>query len=655
MHDDPSAQSTALLEEEQSPSVSPCIDDEKGALPQSATPEGDSELQHRPIPIGQRRDILLGAVWFALVTGLLEGGYWCIEKYCLGNLSFLNPGFYWMAPVTYLVIFGVAGLVLAWLAGHTRHPSMLTFSLTLMTLLSVFSLLNLYPKIHFLAQFLLAGGVATTLGSFYDRRRKTLTPWMRKTACCLMLAVAGLAIYQQTSEHFQEQRAMASLPPATAGNPNVLFLVLDTVRADALGAYGAEGNPTPALDKLARKGVLFEQAVSTASWTLPATAGMLTGQPPHELSTDWLHGLTEKHATLAESLRDRGYATAGFAANVRYCTREVGIGRGFVHYEDFPYSPGDFLNCTALGRRLIFSLLSPRLGFTDMPARKSAADINAGFLDWLDQRDERPYFAFLNYIDAHSPYVAPEPFRQHVPRTAAEREVFRFWWYAKKDNVTPEDKKLARGGYDDCIRYLDQQLGRLFDELERKGQLENTIVVVTADHGEHFGDHGIYLHGNSLYQALVHVPLLIVWPEQIPHDRSIAAPVSLANLPRTIVDLVDDEEANPFPGRSLSAWWNVAEDSATPQPQPLFSAISGPLPLPPCHGRSPAAGGSMSSVRFGDHKLILNGDGREELYNITSDPGELHDLSAKPKFRETRDRLREMLEKTKTQEIRENG
>ena len=193
--------------------------------------------------------------------------------------------------------------------------------------------------------------------------------------------------------------------------PNVLLLVMDTVRADRLSLHGYKRDTTPNLVRLARKGVRFDQARSTAPWTLPSHASMFTGRWPHQTGVSEDRPLDATHPTLAEFLSDRGYLTAGFVGNTYFCNSWFGLGRGFAHYEDFydedlVISITETLRCSALGRCLL-RIASLPLGVERR--RKDAAAVNHDFLDWLSEQDkERPFFAFLNFFDAHTPYLLPE-------------------------------------------------------------------------------------------------------------------------------------------------------------------------------------------------------------------------------------------------------
>jgi arylsulfatase A-like enzyme len=193
--------------------------------------------------------------------------------------------------------------------------------------------------------------------------------------------------------------------------------------------------------------------------------------------------------------------------------------------------------------------------------------------------------------------------------------------------VTPRDIALVRDAYDDCIASLDEQLGRLFDELDRRGLLANTLVIVTSDHGEHLGEHRIYGHGQSLYRPEIHVPLLITFPPSVPADRVIAEPVSLRDLAATVVDQLDLGGRSPFPGRSLARFWDPTRGASESEVEPVVSELirgarSGRKILWP-----PALRGPMESLVADGLIYIRNGDGVEELYDLQADPEEVRDLS----------------------------
>ena len=266
----------------------------------------------------------------------------------------------------------------------------------------------------------------------------------------------------------------------------------------------------------------FDWALAPSSWTFPSHCTLFTGRWPYQLNSHRHLVLDTPDPTLAEFLGARGYLTAGFAANTSYCSYESGLNRGFAHYEDYILSPLTILATTAPGRWITMNVLMNVLSPDDFYGRRwlqfrspDARGINRAFLDWLSgqQRGDRPFFAFLNYMDAHEPFLAPRGHDARFgiqPETRGEYEMLLHNWDIDKTHFGPRDVALNRDGYDDCIAYLDQQIGAMLDELERRGVLENTIVIITSDHGEEFGEHNVFNHGYSLYLYETHVPLIII-------------------------------------------------------------------------------------------------------------------------------------------------
>jgi arylsulfatase A-like enzyme len=377
---------------------------------------------------------------------------------------------------------------------------------------------------------------------------------------------------------------------------------------------------------------------------------MFTGRWSHELSVGWDRPLDGTFPTLAEFLAARGYATAGFVANTTYCSSETGLSRGFAHYEDYDVSVREILLCSALVlRTLNFLDKHPALltWWDAAPSwgehRKSAARINRDFLRWLartrQKNPDRPFFAFLNYYDAHHPYLPPSSGPESVevdvdvaPPPASQIRMLRSWWDLDKRTLGPRDVAAARAAYDRCITRLDRQIGRLVEDLERRGLLGETLVVVTADHGEHFGEQQLFGHGCSLYLPELHVPLLLVAPGSLPAGRVTAEPVSLRDLAATIVETVGLGGGSPFPGRSLAWTWSSGTDrtGSSALSDWILSEIDAPPDADPNHGTSPVCRGPLKSLVDARYHYIQGSDGREELYDLGDDPHEVHNLAGKP-------------------------
>jgi arylsulfatase A-like enzyme len=204
------------------------------------------------------------------------------------------------------------------------------------------------------------------------------------------------------------------------------------------------------------------------------------------------------------------------------------------------------------------------------------------------------------------------------------------WFRVDKRMLSPQGRALGRDSYDNCLAYLDDRLGELFNELERLGVLEETLVIVTADHGEGLGEHDLFDHGESLYHPEIRVPLVIVPPKGMRRSQAVVEEtVSLRDLPATIAELATPGSKMPFPGVSLSRFWREPEASAGDfeVADDVMSELAAPNPIDPNQGRSPARRGALVSLTEGDFVYIRNqGDGGEELFDVRNDPRELTNL-----------------------------
>jgi arylsulfatase A-like enzyme len=601
------------------------------------------EVRARTAPI----HFLLLAVWFGLVAGLVEVPWRLGERY-FGETWFLFMGrdFLWMTPLANVALFLVPGLVffgLAWYRPRWASPGLALF---LFCGLLAFQVLLLIGHLYLWAMVLLAVGAASQAARFLSNRWDRFRPVVQRTTPWLAGSVLALGVLAVVPPMVTERRELAQLPPPRAGAPNVLLITLDTVRAQSLSLYGYDRPTSPELQRWAKKGVTFRNALSPSSWTLPSHASLFTGHYCHELTAGWREPLGHDCRTLAEALRERGYHTAGFVGNTRFVSEETGLTRGFVHYEDYGHRPGDFVNsATLLSKPLGRPLVRMGLDYYDVPGRKSAEEVNEEFLGWLSGRGgDRPFFAFLNYLDAHDPYLPRTPFEAEFgpPLSGQDQFLMSKWWPVVKQDLGEEYVDAAVRAYDHCIAYLDHHIGRLLDELQRRGALDNTLVIITADHGEQFGEHGCFIHANSLYRQVVHVPLVIVYPGKVPAGTVVKEPVTLRDVPATVMDLL---EADPeFPGGSLAACWR--SDDAGPGPSPVICSV---FPAPedwakPDHGTSPLARGTLISLVHEGHYYIRNlVDDTEEVFDLHGDPEDRHDLAATPEGKEVRRQCREAL------------
>jgi arylsulfatase A-like enzyme len=602
--------------------------------------------------------VLLAAVIFGLVTGLLELLLLVARVELFENGFFLRSAhFVWMVPVSDLAISASAGALLALVRAATGRPAMRGV-VRILTFLASMSLLLLIRGFSSWACALLAGGIAVQAGPWIEcrlRRAWRIVPRVALVLAAILTLLVGQAIARSVyAGHVARQRI--SVSPGKAGN--VILMVLDTVRADHLTLHGYGRKTTPNLVRLAEQGVRFDRARATAPWTLPSHASLFTGRWPHELDIERLDRLDNTAPTLAEFLRNQGYATAGFVANPLLCGSKSGLGRGFDSYRDYPLNTAELLRASSLG--WLLARVAGRVGgelrwcFTGDVAgtvsldytRKDAASLNREFLDWHSSNGEKPFFAFLNYFDAHDPYLLPDRPASAVapgPTSRSQFAMLRDWQRLDKDTLSPGDVELARDAYDNCIASLDHELGKLITALHSRGVLEKSLVIITSDHGEQFGEHLTFGHGLSLYAQEIDVPLLVIAPGRIPACRVVTEPVSLRDVPATVVDFLGVSRDSPFPGTSLAAAWDAGPALAvsfSPSPMSELDKRIEDVPVP---RNAPPFDGPLRALLFGGHSFIHHGSGAEELYDLDSDPGERNNLSATVAAGPILERCRRML------------
>jgi hypothetical protein len=301
----------------------------------------------------------------------------------------------WMAPLMNVLWFGGGALVA--LVGQRMLPRVVTppMALGLLMMPVCLTLAWLIPGMHKEAAVLLAAGLAVQSGRILAHRTAGLARLTTRLTVPVLALGALAAAVVPLRQRVVESRAFANLPPvARPGGPNVLLLILDTVRSYSVSGYGYARPTTPVIDSLAREGVRFDRAFVPASWTMPSQASLFTGRWPFELGTGPRRPLGNRHPTLAEAFASAGWATGGFAANHAYLTWEHGLTRGFVRWEGYPANVAMLFSATALGRTLMeYNTFRKPLGFYDSPKRKTARTVNTQFLDWVRGLDGRPYFA----------------------------------------------------------------------------------------------------------------------------------------------------------------------------------------------------------------------------------------------------------------------
>lgn len=338
----------------------------------------------------------------------------------------------------------------------------------------------------------------------------------------LMIMLAGLtAVTTLLLAMGHEPDSPHARPLSSGSSPNIILIIVDTLRIDHVSAYGYSRPTTPNLDtRIADQGVRFE-AHTSSPWTCPSNAALMTGRIPSVTGATWEtigDTLPDTEQTLAEYLHDAGYYTAGFTSRP-YCVRgDLGFNQGFDHYDD------------GVANNLI-----------------RAEELNLLVTEWLSNTwtpiisGTQPLFLFTYYFDPHTWYDPPPPYDIMYDSTytgTLTPAIFGHGETAKSGDLilSPRDLQYLNALYDGEITYWDFYLGQLLDELESNHLLDNSLIVVTTDHGEMLGEHGEWSHAGSLYEEVVRVPLLMRYTGIISPSLSITTPVQTMDLMPTILD-----------------------------------------------------------------------------------------------------------------------
>lgn len=313
---------------------------------------------------------------------------------------------------------------------------------------------------------------------------------------------------------------------------NVILITVDTLRADVLSCYSQQAPPTPCFQRFAEDGILFEQAYSAAPWTFPAIASVMTGLPP------WVHEASQAGATLpqalptlAECLRDAGYHTAAIGRSLVLQPTRRGISQGFLEYNFYPKN----LAVHSMGDNLlvrVFPVRSRREASTE-----SLTDL---CIDWLDANANKPFFLWVHYFDPHTPYAPPTAYLPdgEPPPTVGTRFAEDVGVRSGYFVPSKTERNWIRQLYEAEVRYVDDNLGRLLAALKKQGLYDQSLIILSSDHGEEMWERGVVGHGHTLYQELLRVPL-VVKPPGSHTPRRIETPVSTQRIMWTVLDLCE--------------------------------------------------------------------------------------------------------------------
>jgi arylsulfatase A-like enzyme len=426
-----------------------------------------------------------------------------------------------------------------------------------------------------------------------------------------LVIIAAAALVSSTGDA-PEPRLHPVAAGESADRPNVLLIIVDTLRADRLPPYGYAGIEAPAFGRLATDGIVYRHAFAQASWTKPSIAAIMTGLYPSTHQAVHKNSLLpDDVTTLAEALQAAGYTTVGLPNNENiFPTRN--FQQGFDVYD--PLEPEFFFHATESAFHLAFynQLRLIRERFLSQSKHveqyyQDAAAVNRRAGEWLEQLQGRegPFFLFLHYMEPHDPYF-PHPY----DGTGYAR--------VNNPNPSPDLARVYSDTYDGEIAYLDAHLGELFLRLEEAGLYDDLLIVLTADHGEEFHEHDGWWHGTTLYDEQIHVPLMVKLPGNAWSGAVIDALVRSIDIPPSILTAAGAPIPPAMQGHDV-----FPDSSGSAQGQVyVFS-------------EEDLEGNVLQSVRGSEWKLILANEGNprglapQELYHMTTDPGETTDLASR--------------------------
>ncbi len=489
---------------------------------------------------------------------------------------------------------------------------------------------------------LLAGWIARRLIRLAGRRedRPPHGSAARYTAAGLVIVWGLMWLPQALLAGSEARRPLEPIPPADpAQPPNVLLVIIDTLRADHLGAYGYARETSPAMDRLAASGFLFRDAVSPSSWTLPAVASILTSTYPGHHGADRLGAkLPREMDDLASRLRGAGYRTVSFNTNP-WLRRGFGFDDGFEEYYDQSRLS---LRRDLAGVRLKNLVLRSLGRVRDDPERlPQAAAVTARAERWLRRNGSEPFFLYLHYMDVHAPYLPVRPFRDafcaghrfDVPDHELE---YRFRLRKTAGDAEVLEHMLER--YDEEILATDRSIGRLVEVLEALGLRERTHLVLTSDHGEEFYDHGGTRHSRTLYEEVVRVPLIVVpagWRGA--QGRVVESRVSTLDIFPAILEMAGLDVPEGIAGVSLP---RLAPPEGSARAASLGEGypegIAGAALPRPVGSQLYRREWSWTALYIGADKIIRgrppaddpSAEMKVELYRLDADPAERSDLAA---------------------------
>ncbi|MFO7890360.1 MAG: sulfatase [bacterium] len=446
---------------------------------------------------------------------------------------------------------------------------------------------------------------------FLHKKKPRLSPTIMLNA--LLLVVFSLGIIHLLSLDIalgddliieQPQKLQKNHPV-----PSILLLTIDTLRPDFLSCYNSQARPTRNIDQLAEDGILFRNAISPSPWTAPSITSLMTGLPCMVHSVDNRNiQVPDTLITIAEVMKECGYLTGSAVFNA-LLTNSSGFAQGFHYYRFFPKFPhGYCITSKILGKlfpeKYIFQVNSKTL--TDIAVK------------WFNNHANEDFFFWLHILDPHLPYSPPRRYLNTKNKPPSLGYTFDSLHEIRDSSLVLDqaEKKWVQQLYEAEVRYVDIQIGRVIKTLKSSGIYEETLIVLLSDHGEEFWEHGGFEHGHTLYNELLHVPLIIKLPQSLTRtvvNKQVDPILSTKAVMPTILDLCDIDTSFHHPyTQSLSQYWT--RSAFRNKDQTVFSS-------------SMLYGPEKASVIFDEHKFITSLEKEnQELYNLNRDPRELRSL-----------------------------
>lgn len=418
--------------------------------------------------------------------------------------------------------------------------------------------------------------------------------------CFFMNSLSSGVLFCRADSYSNPEERLSDTAKSNEPNlPNILLIGIETLRADHVSSLGYHRNTTPALDKLASQGVVFSRAIATSSWTLPSVMSVFTSLYPGIHQRTSYQKLTGPGVTLTEILKANGYKTAAFVSNPTLDSR-YGFSKGFDLYDDFSVR-------MSIGLEIFDN--------EDVPGRgtnyiRTSEAVNYAALNWLKNNRQAPFFMFVFYFDPHYDYIPPPPFDTVFDPCYEGSVDGRKISHELRKSTRPPQRDLEHiiALYDGEILCTDGYISKLLDKFSEYGILDDTLIIVFGDHGDEFYEHGSTAHAHSLYNELIHIPLIFKWPQLIPQNRQVDSLVGQCDIMPTILDYLGIGYEGFLQGKSLRPLIEAQKDK-------LHDVVYAEVSL--------EKNKHFSAAISKDSKLIFNlSTDEKQFFDFSNDPNE---------------------------------